>query len=505
MANLTREPKSSVLPPASSRPRVRSDAPVPSRSGFVKVGIASGGDLLSGVLKWGKRLFPERQLLVTSRGRVRHVKLSRGLQATLAAAGVASIALLGYAVASGVVIIDRSGVYRNVAVAPADGVLLARIEELERKLAATTAEHGDRPTAAAAPSTSALEEAQAQLKAVEETRDRALAERKELQRQLDAAQQTADTKGQNLSQLSKALDANRGELHQADSQRGALQSRVSQLETELAAANTRSNQFKTTLDGVEQKLQQLAAERDRMLAERDQLQARLGELQSRPSGVASAPPPVSETPRADRPSDQHSENSGEIEQLIASTGIDVEDLLSRLGPVPAGQGGPYVALDDAAPPPDAQRAEELQKIVATLPLAAPLDGFRIESTFGGRADPFTRREAFHSGLDLVAPYRSPVYSTAPGVVTFTGTKSAYGKFVEIDHGHGIVTRYGHLHRITVTRGQRVPAHFQVGELGSTGRSTGPHLHYEVAVNGQVQDPEKFLQAGKNVIQTIGRN
>jgi murein DD-endopeptidase MepM/ murein hydrolase activator NlpD len=461
--------------------------------------------LLSGVLKWGKRLFPERQLLVTSRGRVRHIKLSRGLQATLAAAGVAGIALLGYAVASGVVIIDRSGVYRNVAVAPADGALLARIEELERKLAATTTGHGDQPTAAA-PSTAALEEAQARLKAVEEARDRALAERKELQHQLDASQQTADAKGQNLSQLSKAFDANRGELRQADSQRGVLQSRVSQLETELEAANARSNQFKTTLDGAEHKLQQMAAERDRMLAERDQLQARLGELQTRPGGVASVPPPpVGAPPRAERPSDQHSENSGDLEQLIASTGIDVEDLLSRLGSVPAGQGGPYVALEDAAPPPDAQRADELQKIVATLPLAAPLDGFEIESPFGGRADPFTRRQAFHPGLDLVAPYRSPVYSTAPGIVTFTGTKSAYGKFVEIDHGHGIVTRYGHLHRITVTRGQKVPAHFQVGELGSTGRSTGPHLHYEVAVNGQVQDPEKFLQAGKNVVQTIGRN
>jgi murein DD-endopeptidase MepM/ murein hydrolase activator NlpD len=460
--------------------------------------------LLSGIVKWGKRLFPERQLLVTSRGRVRHVKLSRGLQATLAAAGVAVIALLGYGMASGVVIIDRSGLYRNVTVAPADGALLARIEELERKLAATGAEHAAKPAEAAAPSSAALEEARTALKAVEEARDRALAERKELQRQLDAAQQAADTKGQNLTQLSKALDANRGELRQADSQRGALQGRVSQLETELEAANARSNQFKTTLDGVEHKLQQMAAERDRMLAERDQLQARLTELQGRPSGVASAPPALGDAPRTDHPSDQHSENSGDLEQLIASTGIDVEDLLSRLGAVPPGQGGPYVALEEAAPP-DAQRAEELQKIVATLPLAAPLDGFEIESPFGGRADPFTRRQAFHPGLDLVAPYRSPVYSTAPGTVTFTGTKSAYGKFVEIDHGHGIVTRYGHLHRITVTRGQKVPAHFEVGELGSTGRSTGPHLHYEVAVNGQVQDPEKFLQAGKNVVQTSGRN
>ena len=493
MLNSKREPTSPVEPLAASRSRWHRGASAPSRASLAKVGMGSGGDLLSSIRKWSKRLFPERQILVTSRGRVRHVRLSRGLQATLAAAGVGAVALIGYAVATGMVMIARTGAYRVTAGVPADTALLARIEELERKLAAVGAEHAATPVDSAPASSAALEEAQARIKAVEEARDRALAERKELQRQLDAAQQAADAKSQNLAQLNKTLDSNRG----------ALQGRVSQLESELEAANTRSNQFKATLDGVERKLQQMAAERDRMLAERDQLQARLAEVQSRTSGVASAP--VSDPPRVEPPSDQHSENSGELEQLIASTGIDVEDLLSRLGSVPAGQGGPYVALDQAAAPPDVQRAEELQKIVATLPLGAPLDGFEMESPFGGRADPFTRRQAFHPGLDLVAPYRSPVYSTAPGTVTFTGTKSAYGKFVEIDHGHGIVTRYGHLHRITVTRGQKVPAHFQVGELGSTGRSTGPHLHYEVAVNGQVQDPEKFLQAGKNVVQTIGRN
>jgi murein DD-endopeptidase MepM/ murein hydrolase activator NlpD len=504
--NLKREPKSSVEPRTSSRPRGHWDASALGRYGLAKGRFRSGGDLLSGIGKWSKRLFPERQILVTSRGRVRHLKLSRWFQATLAAAGIAVIAFIAYAMGIGLVIIDRSGAYRNAAAVPADPALLARIEELERKLAAAGTAHAAKPADGTAASSAAVDEAQARINALEEARDRAVAERKELQRQLDSAQQAADAKSQNLSQLNRAIDANRGELRQADSQRAALQGRVNQLESEVDAANARNTQFKATLDTVERKLQQMTVERERMLAERDQLQARLSELQSRPNGIASAPP-ASEAPRAaEHPSDQHSENSGELEQLIASTGIDVEELLSRLGgAVPANEGGPYVALDQAAAPPDAQRAEELQKIVATLPLGAPLDGFEIESPFGGRADPFTRREAFHPGLDLVAPYRSPVYSTAPGTVTFTGTKSAYGKLVEIDHGHGIVTRYGHLHRITVTRGQKVPAHFQVGELGSTGRSTGPHLHYEVAVNGQVQDPEKFLQAGRNVVQAIGRN
>jgi murein DD-endopeptidase MepM/ murein hydrolase activator NlpD len=222
-----------------------------------------------------------------------------------------------------------------------------------------------------------------------------------------------------------------------------------------------------------------------------------------------ATPPRATAERPPGP-DQRSENTGDLEQLIASTGIDVEDLLSRLDTVPRGQGGPYVALDAIDAPgtgavPDvgsADRAEELQTLVKTLPLASPLPEFRIESTFGGRADPFTRRQAFHSGLDLVAPYRSIIFSTAPGRVIFTGAKGPYGKVVEIDHGHGIVTRFGHLHKPLVARGQMVTLHQPIGELGSTGRSTGPHLHYEVLVNGSPQDPEKFLQAGKNVVQTV---
>jgi murein DD-endopeptidase MepM/ murein hydrolase activator NlpD len=145
----------------------------------------------------------------------------------------------------------------------------------------------------------------------------------------------------------------------------------------------------------------------------------------------------------------------------------------------------------------------LQKLVGQLPLAAPLPHYQLESGFGARHDPFNGHTAFHSGLDLSAPYRSPVYSTAPGTVIFTGVKDNYGRVVEIDHGHGIVTRYAHLHRILVARGQKVDLHTAIGELGSTGRSTGPHVHYEVIVDGTPQDPEKFLQAGKNVVQVSG--
>ncbi|HEU5479507.1 MAG TPA: M23 family metallopeptidase, partial [Candidatus Tumulicola sp.] len=139
-----------------------------------------------------------------------------------------------------------------------------------------------------------------------------------------------------------------------------------------------------------------------------------------------------------------------------------------------------------------------------LPLRSPLDQYQLRSDFGPRIDPINHRASFHPGLDLAAPYKSAVYSTGPGTVVFTGTREGYGRMVEIDHGHGIVTRYAHLHRILVARGQKVAAHTKVGELGSTGRSTGPHVHYEVDVDGTPLDPAKFMEAGKNVVQISGK-
>jgi len=152
---------------------------------------------------------------------------------------------------------------------------------------------------------------------------------------------------------------------------------------------------------------------------------------------------------------------------------------------------------------ESERVAELQKLVKALPLGMPLTNYHSVSGFGERTDPFHRGQAFHTGIDLAAPYRSPIYSTGPGVVSFTGVKEGYGKVIEVDHGHGIVTRYAHLHRIVVAHGQRVRVHEQIGELGSTGRSTGPHVHYEVIVNGTPLDPDKFMQAGKNVVQAGG--
>src|SRR5205085_10703043 len=130
--------------------------------------------------------------------------------------------------------------------------------------------------------------------------------------------------------------------------------------------------------------------------------------------------------------------------------------------------------------------------------SAPLESYEIGSTFGVRVDPINGHSAYHTGTDCRAPYMSPVYASAGGVVTYSGYRDDYGKVVEIDHGNGLTTRYAHLHRQTVSVGQRVAAHTQIGFLGSTGRATGPHVHYEVLVNGEPQDPEKFMRLARLV-------
>jgi murein DD-endopeptidase MepM/ murein hydrolase activator NlpD len=130
-----------------------------------------------------------------------------------------------------------------------------------------------------------------------------------------------------------------------------------------------------------------------------------------------------------------------------------------------------------------------------LPLARPTSTAR-SSGFGVRLDPFTGRPAFHSGLDFGGGMMTPIHATAPGVVSFTGRRAGYGNTIEIDHGDGFKTRYAHLRTIAVNPGQRVAVGQRIGGMGSTGRSTGPHLHYEVWLNGRAQNPARFVRAGE---------
>ena len=147
---------------------------------------------------------------------------------------------------------------------------------------------------------------------------------------------------------------------------------------------------------------------------------------------------------------------------------------------------------------DLSDARRLAQTAETLPLAAPTTEIARSSGFGVRIDPFTHRAAFHTGLDFPGGRMTPIYATGPGVVAYTGLRSGYGKVVEIDHGRGLKTRYAHLQAIAVHAGEPVALGEKVGGMGSTGRSTGNHLHYEVWLNGRPVNPERFLKAGAYV-------
>jgi len=146
------------------------------------------------------------------------------------------------------------------------------------------------------------------------------------------------------------------------------------------------------------------------------------------------------------------------------------------------------------------RWEGLQNIVQSIPLAAPADSYYLSSGFGRRKDPFTKRWASHHGLDFAGRLKTKIRATAAGTVSFAGSNGPYGRMIEIDHGLGIKTRYGHLNRILVKKGQRVDFRDKIGLMGSTGRSTGYHVHYEVIYNGKTLDPAKFLKAGRYVFK-----
>ena len=207
------------------------------------------------------------------------------------------------------------------------------------------------------------------------------------------------------------------------------------------------------------------------------------------------------------------ESSEQTRGVLRLTGVSTASLT---GPEADAAGGPLVPQDFVAylrdsglNPAFAERVAQvaarvsesrrLEGIAQSTPLAAPVAvDYRETSGYGQRIDPFTGRAAFHSGLDLAAFERAPVVATSPGTVVYAGTRSGYGYTVEIDHGHGFKTRYAHLRDIQVQRGDTVAIGQRVGSMGSTGRSTATHLHYEVWFRGRAVDPVSFLRAGRHV-------
>jgi len=200
----------------------------------------------------------------------------------------------------------------------------------------------------------------------------------------------------------------------------------------------------------------------------------------------------------------------DLESIIRQTGLDLHDLKKQAeknqkSARQKAEGGPYIPADMPQLAADTSEMftsldnlQALRRVVATLPLAMPIAGAEEQSSFGHRVDPINGHLAFHSGLDLSAATDSSITSAGDGTVIHTGYEGAYGNMIDIDHGNGIVTRYGHLSEIDVNEGDHVSKGTIIGVQGSTGRTTGPHLHYEVRYHDEPLNPKKFLEAGRAI-------
>jgi murein DD-endopeptidase MepM/ murein hydrolase activator NlpD len=231
----------------------------------------------------------------------------------------------------------------------------------------------------------------------------------------------------------------------------------------------------------------LRANLDAMARKLGEMQARLMQIDSlgeRVAGLAGLEPAQARPPLP---------GSGGV--LVANRSLTLEELSREIDAMDAGSGSRVDWLTAIE-----SRLFD-QKIQRSLvPTEEPVVGVRAGSPFGFRIDPITGQSALHTGLDFPADTGTPILAAAGGVVIAQEYHAAYGNLVEVDHGNNLVTRYAHASRVHVKKGDIVKRGQKIAEVGSTGRSTGPHLHFEVWVSGVPQDPRKFLRAGEQLAQ-----
>lgn len=307
--------------------------------------------------------------------------------------------------------------------------------------------------------------------------------------------------------LKASLTAVRTENDNLSEDRLALQEQVAALDSELLMTQSKQDEVRLDLQGVAQSLQLVIGSQaelgDTPNALRSQIDGFLADLTSQQA---------IEDAVLQRATERAAGSIGEIEKIVVMTGLNVDKLLGKIEPAGIGQGGPFIAASDVMPANEEldktmtlldnnmTRWEALKEVLRAVPLSLPVDYYRTTSRFGNRVDPVNKKRSMHDGLDLAGAINTSVYAPAPGTVVYSGVKGGYGKFVEIDHGYGIVTRYAHLNKSLVEVGDIVGHRQRIALLGNSGRSTGPHLHYEVRFDGRPMDPFKFIKAGRYVFK-----
>ena len=212
------------------------------------------------------------------------------------------------------------------------------------------------------------------------------------------------------------------------------------------------------------------------------------------------------------------EKLASIENILAPTKLGSDDLIAKLDTIESAQGGPYVpdvAFEAIFSDGDGDvfgdlvssqsRLEMVTNALNSFPVGKPAENYYLSSRFGRRVDPLKKTWANHPGLDLAGWPGTAIYATAPGKVVHAGWYGPYGNMVEVDHGNGFRTRYGHMRKLRVKKNDEVTLGQRVGDMGKTGRVTGTHLHYEVWFDGSVRDPMPYLKAANDVLEIQGRH
>lgn len=311
----------------------------------------------------------------------------------------------------------------------------------------------------------------------------------------------------NLRSAEGELRLTKAEQQEVVSTSESLKSKLHELHENIQNLTSNNFQLRDDLDETQTGLTVALQARNQALNENKRLATQAAELETRLRTLE-----THQQSAVSRLAEQTQTSIESLEKVVDLTGIKIADLIKpKKGKYP-GQGGPFIeAKPDGLPAghlkaalttleANLDRWETLQDAMRSMPFAAPLGTFQINSTFGKRHDPINNRWSMHYGLDLGAALKSPVYVTAPGTVAHVGRDSRYGNMIEVDHGFGIVTRYAHLHQILVKKGQKLEFHDKIGLLGNTGRSTGSHLHYEINFQGRPMNPMDFLQAGRHVFK-----
>ena len=288
--------------------------------------------------------------------------------------------------------------------------------------------------------------------------------------------------------------------------KGKLKAKLKDIEHRMRSLNTHNFKLKGNLSSISGSLESALTERNSALMLNERLNERTSELSKNLENLQN-----SEKNVIARLTLTTVDEIGVLEKFISRTGIQPKQLITgKKRTSTLGQGGPFLEVRQGNEPgaflkssidilgARLDRLSKLKRLVGVIPFSPPLEHFSISSHFGKRRDPINRRWAMHYGLDLTGFKKANVYATSPGKVVKSGHKGKYGKFIEIDHGGGFKTRYGHLYKTLVKRGQEVNFRQKIGLLGNSGRSTGSHLHYEVTHNGKQKNPWRIIKAGKYV-------